>query len=216
MITLILVRHGEAEHNISNLTGGWSQTNLTHKGIQQAKVLAKRLKQELNKKTARIVSSDLTRAKETAEIIGNILGTVPEYTKSLRELNNGIAAGKKKDEVTKYFNEATYPLLDWQTYPGAETWRKFHRRVSNYLNSFSFNDNKVIIMVTHAGTIVHIISWWLMLNEEQMEKTSFHTDLASITVLDETILNPRRIERLNDTQHLLDIGYKNPLKLKRG
>ena len=83
MITLILVRHGEAEHNISNLTGGWSQTNLTHKGIQQSKVLAKRLKKELNKKTIRIVSSDLTRAKETAEIIGNILGTVPEYTDCL-------------------------------------------------------------------------------------------------------------------------------------
>jgi probable phosphoglycerate mutase len=216
MRTLILVRHGEAEHNISGLTGGWSQTNITHKGIQQAQLLAKRLKKDLNIISTRIVSSDLSRAKETAEIIGNKLGIVPEFSRSLRELNNGIAAGKKKDEVIKYYSEVTYPLLDWQTYPGAETWRRFHERVSNYLNSFSFNNKEVIIMVTHAGTIVHIISWWLMLNEEQLEKTSFHTDLASITVLDDTSLNPRRIERINDTQHLLDIGYKHPLKLNRG
>jgi probable phosphoglycerate mutase len=215
MKTLILVRHGEAQHNVSELTGGWSQTHLTEYGVKQITLLAERLKAELSEIPTRIMSSDLIRARETTQIIKKALGVQPEFTDGLRELNNGIAAGKSKGEVSQSWQDTTMPLIDYQIYPGAETWRNFHNRVSDFMDRVELDDGRVIIIVTHGGTIVHIISWWLGMNEEQLEKTSFHTDLASITVLDDTSFNERRIERLNDTSHLQAIGFKHPLKLAR-
>jgi probable phosphoglycerate mutase len=215
MKTLILIRHGEAQHNVSELTGGWSQTRLTENGVKQITLLADRLKNELMGIQTRIISSDLIRARETTQIINKAIGVQPEFTQGLRELNNGIAAGKSKDEVSQNRKDTAKPLIDYQIYPGAETWRTFHKRVSDFMESIDLDDGRVIIIVTHGGAIVHIISWWLRMNEEQLEKTSFHTDLASITVLDDTSYNERRVERLNDTLHLLAIGFKHPLKLKR-
>ncbi len=60
MKQIILVRHGQAEHQLHTLVGGWSNDNLSEHGIKQAHAVAQRLEEEL-KGTYKIYSSD-TRA----------------------------------------------------------------------------------------------------------------------------------------------------------
>lgn len=48
MDTLLLVRHGEAEHHVREITGGWTDTCLTERGREQASRLALRLKLNLD------------------------------------------------------------------------------------------------------------------------------------------------------------------------
>ncbi len=62
MNPIILVRHGQAESNVSNLTGGWSQTALTDLGRHQAQLVAKRLNRELGGVEIASYCSDLKRA----------------------------------------------------------------------------------------------------------------------------------------------------------
>jgi broad specificity phosphatase PhoE len=213
MYPVILVRHGQAEHNVSDLMGGWSQTSLTEPGLVQAHAAARRLSEELDGSSVRLISSDLRRARQTAEIIGEALGVEPEYVAGVRELNNGVAAGKTKQESREFFVEPHEPLLDWQPYPGAETWRRMYARVSEAMDDLMEAHDAPLVIVTHGGTIVGIVSWWLQLSPEQMRWVSFHCEPASITVLDLTELGEHRLERLNDTQHLIAVGCYNPLSV---
>jgi len=83
MKQIILIRHGQAEHQLHNRIGGWSDVNLTEHGIKQAQAVAQRLEEEL-KGTYKIYSSDLNRAKQTAEIICKQLEVTPTYAFELR------------------------------------------------------------------------------------------------------------------------------------
>ena len=58
------------------------------------------------------MSSDLKRAYQTAEIIGQNLSVKPEAYFDLREFNNGEAAWKTKKDAEKIFTAPTDPTLD--------------------------------------------------------------------------------------------------------
>ena len=66
--TIYLVRHGQTNWNILGKTQGHGNSNLTEKGINQAKDLAESM---IKYPIDYIYSSDLGRAVETAEIIAN-------------------------------------------------------------------------------------------------------------------------------------------------
>lgn len=123
MRDLILVRHGEAEHNVKGWTGGWTDTPLTPLGRRQAKLTGKHLKDLLGNATIALFSSDLLRASETALIIGSILEVPPIVEKALRDINWGIAVNMPLEEARKLELEKTEPLLDWVPFAKGESWR---------------------------------------------------------------------------------------------
>ncbi len=127
---LILIRHGEAEHLLTGQVGGWTDTKLTEVGQQQARLTGVRLSQLLRDTPFNFYASDLSRARETAEIIGSAIGKHPTLVQELRELNNGRAANLSKEEAKKIKIPLTEPVLDWIPYPEAESWNMMHLRVS--------------------------------------------------------------------------------------
>lgn len=92
--TIYLVRHGETDWNIKGFVQGQSDIPLNQKGEQQAKELADQLK---NIHFDAIYSSDLMRAKRTAEIIAQEKKLAILTTKILRERDFGDFEGKKAD-----------------------------------------------------------------------------------------------------------------------
>ncbi len=210
---MILIRHGEAEHLVRDLMGGWTDTELTSLGRSQAASLASRLKNELVDVPLRLYCSDLRRAIQTADIISREMGLTPRPFRELREINNGIVAGMTAEEARRHYTEPTEPLLDWRPYPGGETWREFYHRVSGFMERLADSDLPTII-VAHGGTIMQIVSWWLELDMETISRVSFRTSPASVSVLDITELGERRIERLNDTVHLYPMGLSDRIRLR--
>ena len=210
MKRMILVRHGQAENNLHGLIGGWSDVQLTELGIKQAEVVADRLREEL-KGTYKIYSSDLKRAKQTAEIISKKLNKTPTWTIELREHNPGVVSGMDRKEAEKYRVELTEPALDWRPYPESESWREFYHRVASFMDKLCDREEQVLI-VSHGGTIQNIIRWWLGIPLTDFFKTSFGAANTSITILDTTPYRERRIERLNDTTHYSKIGLTNPIE----
>ena len=114
---IILVRHGEAEHMVSDLTGGWTNSDLTEAGRKQAGAVAQWLTEELPFGRVRILSSDLNRAVQTSEPIAEALEVDFTCHRGIRELNNGIAAGKTKQEVKQFLDNAPKISIDWHPYP---------------------------------------------------------------------------------------------------
>ena len=211
MHPIIIVRHGEAEHNVGDLTGGWTESSLTPLGERQAAAVAERLGRELKGIEVRLLSSDLRRARQTAEKIAEALGAEAEYRADLREFNNGVAANKRREEAQELYVEPGDSLLDWQPYPEAETWRRFHLRVASYMDRVMEGQDKPLLMVCHGGTVVQIVSWWLRLPTETLNWVNFHSYPTGVTVLTETKWGERRLERLNDTSHLRDMGGVEPI-----
>ena len=213
MNPIILVRHGQAESNVSNLTGGWSQTALTDLGRRQAQLAAARLKHELGGVEVASYCSDLKRAAQTAEIIAEETGLniVPE--KGFRECNNGAAAGKTTEEVEEYLVPPTRPLLDWRQYPGSETWREFYLRVSGCMEKVTAESDKPLLIVTHGGTMVNVVAWWIRMPLETLSDFTLRTHNTGITILVETEWGERAIERHNDVAHLHLEGIAEPFPI---
>jgi broad specificity phosphatase PhoE len=191
---------------VKKLTGGWTDTGLTELGRRQAACLASRLKREIGNTPCHLHCSDLKRALQTAEIIGREIGVTPNLVSDLRELNNGIAAGKSLEEAKRYVLELTRPVLDWQSYPQAETWRQFYSRVAACMDRLARDQEDLLLLVTHGGTIINIVAWWLQLDIDMLDKVSFDASPASLSVLRVNQWNERTIERLNDTAHLYAVG----------
>jgi broad specificity phosphatase PhoE len=90
MTTLLLVRHGETDWNAEGRLQGHTDRPLNPNGREQAKALADRLAGD---GVAAVYASDLTRARETAEIVGERLGLTVVIDPDLREKNWGSWEG---------------------------------------------------------------------------------------------------------------------------
>jgi probable phosphoglycerate mutase len=208
---LVLIRHGEAEHHVRSITGGWTDTDLTEKGVLQSSLLSARLSRELDGVSVHLGSSNLRRAMQTAQIISNALGVDPQVYPALTDLNNGVAAGRTHAEAKALAIPPSEPLLDWQPYPQAESWRQFFTRVTQFMDEFSAQQGATTLLVTHSATVHAIIEWWLGLPVDS--PTYFDVDPASITVLRLSRWGERSVERLNDTAHLYVQGLSESLQL---
>ncbi|UQZ86833.1 Putative phosphoserine phosphatase 2 [Paenibacillus konkukensis] len=91
-----LIRHGVTYWNKEGRTQGHSHNELDEEGIAQAHLLAERLSGE---DWTVIVSSDLRRARQTAEIISGRLGiAIAGLDERLRELGRGQVEGYTEEE----------------------------------------------------------------------------------------------------------------------
>src|SRR5579884_1391455 len=95
MTDLLLVRHGETDWNAEGRLQGHTDRPLSDFGRRQAKELAERLSGE---RVDAIYASDLARARETAEIVGERLGLPVVIDPDLREKNWGSWEGLTGDE----------------------------------------------------------------------------------------------------------------------
>jgi broad specificity phosphatase PhoE len=94
--TFYIVRHGETDWNAEHIVQGITDTNLNTQGENQALELANKLKEIVFYK---VYSSDLLRAKRTAEIIALEKKLAVETTQALRERRFGKFEGKRTSEL---------------------------------------------------------------------------------------------------------------------
>jgi len=92
------VRHGESVGNIENRFQGQADFPLTEKGRAQARALADYWKAEKTKFDL-CLSSPLTRAKETAEIVCAALSIPLEIDPTWLEMDSGRFSGKRPEEI---------------------------------------------------------------------------------------------------------------------
>lgn len=105
MTRLWLVRHGQTDWNLQGRYQGQTDPPLNATGVQQAELAAQML---CGRKYAALYSSDLQRARATAEIIGRQLGLEVIVDQRLREVNLGAWEGMLVDDI-----QAQYPE-EWE------------------------------------------------------------------------------------------------------
>ena len=149
---LYLVRHGETEANVTNTLQGQSDVRLNEKGIRQAQLVGKRLR---DKHFDVILSSDLSRAAVTAaEIAGERQMTL---TPLLREWDLGDWVGLTWDQVKEKFPEEAALFssgsMDAEV-SGGESRRQFHERAAKVLRQVTEEyAGKTVLCVSHGGLL---------------------------------------------------------------
>jgi len=205
MRRIAVVIHTEAQHHVDQLVGGWYDSSLTDKGKGQARQVARALRSIFPELQVPIVSSDLLRARQTAEIIGEHLGTTVTLDSGFRELSYGVAEGRPKAWLDKRIvpTPAKGSRLDHRVCEGAESRRDLATRVYAAMNEILFSDQKDLIIVTHGFAATFVISCWIGLPIESADYVTFSISPASLSLLveDDLFLN-RGVIRLNDTSHL--------------
>ncbi|MDR3349694.1 MAG: histidine phosphatase family protein [Acidaminococcales bacterium] len=195
---IILIRHGEAGHHVDGLTGGWTDSSLTAKGIAQIERAAGWVEELCFGQKPQVVTSDLLRARQSARIIAERIGAEVASRAFLREKNNGQAAGKTVREATAIRLRRQAEEPDNRNYPGGETRREFFDRVAIGMERLSLADGPFVI-VAHKGTIQNILFWWLgfSIDEVCRRAVSFAVSVAGMSVLTVNAWKEREISVLN-------------------
>jgi broad specificity phosphatase PhoE len=139
MTTLLLVRHGETDWNAEGRLQGHTDRPLSDYGRRQARELAGELEDE---ELAAIYSSDLARARETAEIVGERLGLPVVLDPDLREKDWGTWEGLNAVERDRV------EFVGESTEAHQERILQALRRISERHPS----DGRVLV-VTHGGSM---------------------------------------------------------------
>lgn len=133
---IYFVRHGQTEYNLKKLYMGSLDIPLNPTGVSQAEkfaIIARDLNIDL------IVSSDLIRAKETAQIISNYIKKPIVYNNLLRERSLGKLEGRPKE------NNIDINMFD------IENYYAFKQRI--HLSLFFIDgivDHRNILIVSHS------------------------------------------------------------------
>jgi probable phosphoglycerate mutase len=152
---VIFVRHGKDD---DKYRGGWSSLDLIPEGVEQAKQLAKYLKDNNHTyQIAHIISSDLTRTLTTANIISRELCLPIQKECQIRETNNGDLAGMLNETALKQYPGLFFNSLEMdEAYPNGESPKDFYLRIKKWFSDFLPNYHNVdgnILVVTHSGVI---------------------------------------------------------------
>jgi broad specificity phosphatase PhoE len=191
-MTILLVRHGETDGNAARILQR-PDVPLNDRGLRQAEQLARRLS-ALG--FARILCSDLLRARMTAAPLAARSGVAIEQSPLLQERNFGDLRGMAYAALSEDpFGPDVRP-------PNGEDWPTFHARVADafaFIVSRRRSMNGTLVVVTHGLVCRALVERHALLPEGVAVPERF--DNTSITVIHEDA--PHRVSLLNCTAHLM-------------
>lgn len=151
---LLLARHGQTDDNLEPIrVQGFRDTPLNDTGRAQAAELAARVAGD---GVASLWSSDLIRARETAEIIGARIGLELRLDERLREANRGDWEGKLFIDIEQEQPELYAAWLragEHFRFPGGESLREQMDRVLAALDDIASDGRLPALVVCHGGSI---------------------------------------------------------------
>jgi probable phosphoglycerate mutase len=151
---VLLARHGETDDNREPVrVQGFRDTPLNETGRRQAAELAERVSEQ---RIVSLWSSDLIRARETAEIVGRRIGLTPQLDPRLREANRGRWEGRlfldiERDEPEHY--RAWLRAGASFRFPGGESLQDQLDRVGAAVADIHALGALPALLVCHGGSI---------------------------------------------------------------
>ena len=155
---ILLIRHGETAWNRERRMQGHIDIPLNDEGQRQARALGSALAAE---RPDAIWSSDLQRARDTAQAIADAHGMTPQLSESLRERCYGAFEGMTYQEIGERYPEA---MRQWKArdlharFPAgereAETLHEFHQRCVAAASCIArSHDGEKLVIVAHGGVL---------------------------------------------------------------
>jgi broad specificity phosphatase PhoE len=204
LITYYLVRHGTTAWVDMHRLHGITDIPLNENGVNQAKEAAKALK---GIRADYLFSSPLSRALQTAEIIGRELDLVPVPVEEIKEVNFGwLEGGKTLDDY--YFQKPSFKTWLHGNYEyvvraiSGETQKQFIKRVLQGLQKIEDqSQGHNFVLVAHSAVINVMLQHYFGMRYVNSGKF-YSVNPASITEMMVSKSGKAELVRLNDSAHL--------------
>lgn len=193
-VTFYLVRHGESEANAAHRFAGRTDSPLTERGRQQAEAVAEALAKV---HFDRIVSSPLSRCRDTALVIARRHQLPLDLEPDLAEIDVGEKTGLPFDEVKGLPEWRDDDFVAW---PRGETLDQVLSRAHRVITRIAAeNAGQRVLVVGHGGVTRILMSHFLGLLPRLDRSPAANTNI-SVVVSDGST---HRVERLFSDAHLV-------------
>lgn len=148
-MTIVLIRHAETDLNAARVLQ-WPDTPLGERGRAQARALGSRF---ATSPPAAILSSDMARARDTAQAISRATGVPVVESALLGERDFGTLRGRRYDELD------ADPIRDERAPPGGESMAAFRDRVGrafDWVLGVRRAAGGDVLVVTH-GLVIRVL-----------------------------------------------------------
>lgn len=179
---IFLLRHGQSDHNVIGGVGPLDEpkgkeSKLTQKGIAQVKKSAKLLKKH---KIDVILSSDVYRTRQTAELVAQELGKPVKFYPELREIKNGAYQNITEKEFHALFKNEL-ERFERRLDENSENLNDLKKRMFGFLRKVNREYvNKNILIVGHGDPLWILEAASKELSNEKILK-SHYPKTAEIT-----------------------------------
>ena len=216
---ITFIRHGQPEWDRDGRTV--QDPRLTEVGLEQAARLGEALR---NRAVDAVLVSPLLRAQQTAAPIVDALGIEPRTLPWLAEIASPEWDGTPSETVEEIFAVARAKPLDeqWDGLPGGESFRAFHRRVTDGLSGlldelgcerltpfpplWRLEDpGPSVVVVAHSGTDAVCLGHLLGIDPVPWEWerfVSFHASVSVVRPMPIADAHSFSLFRFSDTSHL--------------
>ncbi|KDN19426.1 acid phosphatase [Amycolatopsis rifamycinica] len=204
---LLLLRHGQTEMSALRRYSGRGDVPLTELGRTQAAAAAKRLAATeglvVDGEAVPIISSPLTRTKQTAQAVADALGGRVETHPGLIETDFGEwegltfaeAADRDPELHSSWLGDSSVPP------PGGESFDVVHRRVRKARDELiAEHGGRTLVLVSHVTPIKTLLRMGLDAGPQLLFR--LHLDLASLSIVEFYPDGNASVRLVNDTSHL--------------
>jgi broad specificity phosphatase PhoE len=199
-MNLILIRHGETDWNRIGRCQGVADIVLNENGKKQARELAHSLRDHNIKA---IYSSDLKRARETAQHIAEHHNITVQLEPGLQEMNQGDLEGLSFPDIRDKYAEV---LKQWRESPETlrlpsgeslvevqnRAWKVFEKVNQNHIG-------ETVVVVSHNLTIITLLCKITRVGLKGFRDFHIEATSKNIIISEDGSL---RIDVINDVSHL--------------
>ncbi len=178
---IYFTRHGESEANIlREFSSRGTKHGLTEMGRGQVNALASKL---ASVRVTRILTSPLLRAKESSEILGQVLKAPVGISEALREIDMGTFEGRSDQEAWERYWQLR---KDWlagkfdSRIEGGESRKDIERRFLPYLRALLAEvvPEEEILLIGHSGLFCAVLPM-ILRNVDSLFAESYGIEKAS-------------------------------------
>ncbi len=201
MKTIITVQHTQSIHHTNGMVGSWTDWELTDLVRQQAQNIGINLEAELAGKRISLYSSDLLRARQTAEIIARHLDVVPVFRTELRERYLGKCCGKSIQWLQEN-KECEEKSIDDRIFSDEESRRDEWNRLKPFFDSIMIDDIENIIIISHGNLLSVFSAMFSGLSVESLNSLEISGAPGGVSLMYADETGKRFIKRISDMSYL--------------
>lgn len=177
---IYFIRHSKTIESLENIILWHLPWNLSEKWIFESKKIWKFFSENKDIfRIGKIFSSDLKRAKDTAEIINNFLNLEIKFLKILRERKAGIIEWKKENEINWENYEKIF--LPYRKHKSWENFLEVRKRAKKFYKNI-FTEKENILVISHSVFILMFLSFFKKISVKNALKIDIKNKIICINL----------------------------------
>ncbi len=183
------------------MVGSTADWPLSEQGLRQAEMVAKNLYQAFKDSQPVLYTSDLQRARQTAQPIANLWGIQPMEVPALKERHLGRCVGQSVQWL-KDHQEREEHTIDDRLFSDAESRRDVYERLKTFYATLAQSDDPFVIIVSHGDAISVFMTLWLGIPVASLNSAQLFGQAGGVSVLIEDERGKKTIQTFNDRSYL--------------